>query len=437
MFDIIVACCKNGGIGFNGFLPWKIPEEMKIFKEKIKDSILIVGRKTFEKIPKLNNEVIIVSKNNMSFEKALEKARYESKEIKKIFVIGGGEIYKEAFKHPLLDKIHISILESEFICDTFINFKKEDWVMLSSEKYNTVTPQAFTHYVFERSEESEYLSLLKKVYEKELRNSRNSLVKSCFFNTLQFDLTKGFPLLTTKKMFFKGIVEELLFFLRGDTDTSILEKKGINIWKGNTDRKFLDSIGKTERKEGVMGPMYGYQWRFFGTEYNEETTRPKGVGIDQLEYVIDLIKNDPCSRRIIMTDFNPLQASEGVLYPCHSLIVQFYVEDGFLDMSCYNRSQDLFHGVPFNIASSALLLSIIANITDLKPRFFNMVLGDTHIYKDHFSQVETQLKREMFKFPKLNICKKINLETIPFLCLEDFSLINYVSGDLIKASMVA
>lgn len=289
--------------------------------------------------------------------------------------------------------------------------------------------------------DSQYLNILKKVLDNgEEKIGRNGLTKSLFSESLTFDLRDGFPLLTTKKMFIRGIIEELLFFLRGDTDSSILEEKKINIWKGNTNRKFLDSIGKNKRKTGVLGPMYGYQWRNFNAPYNEETHSAvdKNLGIDQLSNLIDKIKKDPSSRRLVITDFNPSQADEGVLYPCHSLILQFYVSGNYIDMFCYNRSSDLFHGLPFNIASSSLLLMIIAKVTNLVPRKFNLTLGDCHIYESHYDSVKTQLNRIPYNFPQININKELKtISDIEKLEFTDFSIENYKYHPSIKVDMVS
>jgi thymidylate synthase len=288
-------------------------------------------------------------------------------------------------------------------------------------------------------DEYKYLGLLKDVYDNGcIRKGRNGNTKSLFGKTIEFDLTRGYPLLTTKKMFFRGVVEELLFFIRGDTDSKLLTDKNIKIWNGNTNREFLDSIGKPNRRDGVMGPMYGYQWRNYNSDYDEEKAKPKEKGMDQLSIVIDQIMNDPQSRRILLTDFNPLQARDGVLYPCHSIIIQFYVIDGFLDIFCYNRSSDIFHGLPFNIASTALFHILIAKITGLTARKFVLSLGDVHIYESHYDVVLEQLKRTPYQFTTLKIDKSLNtLEDIEMLEFKDFSILDYKSHPTIKAKMVS
>lgn len=294
--------------------------------------------------------------------------------------------------------------------------------------------------------ETQYLNLLDKILKYgDFRKTRNSNTYSLFSETLKVDLRDGFPLLTTKKMFIRGIIEELLFFLKGETDSKILEEKNVNIWKGNTSREFLDSLDMKYRKEGIMGPMYGYQWRYFNSEYNEKNGNPLEYSnhIDQLEDVINLIKNDPFSRRILLTSYNPSQSKQGVLYPCHSIVCQFYCDsNNNLDMNCYNRSQDIFHGVPFNIASSALLLMIIASITGKIPRYLNIIMGDVHIYDLHVESVKLQIQRTPYKLPKLvindNKIKLIsnNLKELDKLNFEDFKLYDYNYHPAIKVDMV-
>lgn len=298
--------------------------------------------------------------------------------------------------------------------------------------------------------ETGYLALVENILKTgQIRPTRNSTVLSVFSpDKLSFDLRDGFPLLTTKKMFFRGIVEELLFFLRGETDSKILEKKGVNIWRDNTTREFLDKIGFTDRPEGDMGPMYGYQWRFFGSEYHSQKPPQQSEqnpsqnpnwnsGIDQLQYVIDLIKSDPTSRRILMTAYNPNQAKEGVLYPCHSIVIQFYVDGNYLDLHCYNRSQDIGLGVPFNIASTALLLAVVAKITDKIPRFMHITMGDAHIYSEHVPFLTEQLTRKPYQLPNMTINRDIlSIEDINTLKYEDFSLTDYKSHSAIFMPMI-
>ena len=455
MFDVILAMTKEKGIGFEGGLPWHCREELGIFKKKTKGGFLIVGRKTAESLPNLpGRSVIVLSSNINQYEVgenikckvesifeclpyALTIFNYNGHNDGKIFIAGGATVYNEAFENwrHYIGKVHLSVMKGEYTCDTFVNFNYMDWTVESKQEYDE-----FTHYVLTPSisEEKNYLELLGNVFKNGwIKNGRNGNTKSMFGKTMTFDLTNGFPLLTTKKMFFRGVVEELLFFIRGDTDSSLLSDKKIKIWDGNTNREFLDSIGKNKRRKGVMGPMYGYQWRNYNAPYDEEKAGPSEKGMDQLKIIIDQIKHDPHSRRILLTDFNPLQAHEGVLHPCHSIIIQFYVSEGFLDIFCFNRSSDLFHGLPFNIASTALFHTLISQITGLTARKFVLSLGDAHIYESHYDVVEKQLHRIPLKFPTLKINKELkSIEDIEKLEYKDIKVTDYSSYPTLKADMV-
>jgi len=233
-------------------------------------------------------------------------------------------------------------------------------------------------------------------------------------------------------MFFKGIIHELLFFIRGSTNSKELEANGVNIWKGNTSRQFLDSNGFNNYEDGEMGPMYGFQWRRFDGK------------IDQLKNVLDELENNPNSRRLLMTTFNPLQVNQGVLYPCHSLILQFYVEehnnDLFISIHMYQRSGDVYLGIPWNIASTSLLLCIICDYLTGKggckylPKDVIISFGDVHLYEQHRVQAIEQLKRSPLALCNLKILNShINIDEYMF---EDFVLENYVSYPPIKADMV-
>lgn len=455
MFDVILAMTKNNGIGFKGKLPWHCKEELAIFKKKTLGKIVIVGFNTALTLPHLKQRTLVVlSKKDSNIVQDQMKIPYDSlfhsldealinvykHNSNNIIVIGGAQIYNHIFKDwkDHINEVHLSIMNDEYKCDTFVNFNPIDWTIKTKEKHDK-----FTHYVLssDSSDEKEYLSVLHDVFQNGwLKEGRNGNTKSVFGKTMTFDLTKGFPLLTTKKMFFRGVVEELLFFIRGHTDSQLLEDKKINIWKGNTNRNFLDSIGKNKRRKGIMGPMYGYQWRYYNAPYDEENASPNNSnqGMDQLEHVINQIKNDPHSRRILLTDFNPLQAQDGVLYPCHSIIIQFYVSVGYLDIFCYNRSQDLFLGTPFNIASTALLLTLIANITNLTPRKMTISMGDCHIYEEHFDAVQENLTRIPHEFPELTIIKDLKtLKDIENLKFEDITISNYSYYPSIKAPMIS
>jgi thymidylate synthase len=459
MFDLIVACTKEGGIGINGRMAWYCREDLILFRKKTMNNILILGRKTAQNLPRLNGRTIFCLTRDLNLDtscfqnkciivSSLSEAIYKAKHLyndKKIFVAGGGEIYQQCLQPDLiteLGEMHLSLFQQLYPCDTFIPLYFRDWIIKEKNDYST-----FSHYVlrYNNNGEKQYLTLLAQVLHTGIsRIGRNGETKSVFKRDLSFDLRQGFPLLTSKKMFWRGVVEECLFFLRGDTDSKKLSSSGVHIWDSNTKREFLDQLGLDSRPEGIMGPMYGYQWRNFNASYDEKTGKPLEKGIDQLALILNTISKDKNSRRIIMTSFNPIQVSMGVLYPCHSLIIQFYIcpkengENGEnIDMFCYNRSQDLFHGTPFNIASSALLLTIVAKISGLTPRYLHLTMGDTHIYQSHYKIVEQQLIRFRYEFPSLIINKNLsNLFDVENLSFQDFILNDYKFEPSIKARMV-
>lgn len=292
----------------------------------------------------------------------------------------------------------------------------------------------------EEMDEREYLNLLKEIiYMGDYRVTRNAKTFSLFGRTLKFDLKDKYPLLTTKRTFFRGVIEELIFFMKGNTNTKLLEEKGVNIWKGNTCKEFLDKMN-LPYKEGDMGPMYGFNWNHFGADYMGSDQEYGGY--NQIEKVIELIRTDPHSRRILFTTFNPVEADKGVLYPCHGLISQIYVieKEGikYLSLNTYQRSADAFLGLPFNIASYSALVYLFCKMLgpEYKPGELVINLGDLHIYENHLDQCIEQISREGYQFPKLNI-KEFDGFDFNHLEYEHFELIGYKCHNTIKAEMVS
>ena len=283
--------------------------------------------------------------------------------------------------------------------------------------------------------EYQYINLIKHILENGISKDDRTGVGtlSVFSYNMKFDLRESFPLLTTKKVYWKGVVEELLWFISGSTNANILKEKGIRIWDGNTSREFLDSRGLTHYSEGDIGPGYGFQWRHYGAEYTNMYADYTGKGIDQLQDVIHKIKNTPNDRRIIMTAWNPSDLDKMALPPCH-MFVQFWVntEKKELHSQMYQRSCDVGLGVPFNIASYALLTCIIAKICGLTAGDFHYCMGDTHIYKNHIEAMKLQVERVPYDFPKINIKNIVDIDKIVF---EDIELIDYKSHNNIKMDM--
>lgn len=444
MAELIVAIDQKYGIGYYGILPWKCKEEMNLFKTITMGKTLVMGRNTYNSIPggTLGGRSIAVVTKYTEYSSTctrLSKVTDVTTVIPEwktnVIFAGGPGIYESAVRNGLVQTVHLSVMNVTYACDTFFDKNLlNNFVVIFKQEYTD-----FTYYklVLTNNGERQYLDLIDKVVSTgEHRIGRNGGTRSIFKADMTWDLRNGFPLLTTKRMFIKGIIEELLFFLRGDTDTTKLEKLGVNIWKGNTSREFLDSLSMTTRRSGLMGPMYGYQFRFFGAEYDEDNACPIGTGVDQLKYVVNNIRTNPTSRRILMTSFNPAQVDQGVLYPCHSLLLQFYVSDEYLDMLCVNRSQDLFLGVPFNIASSSLMLMIVAKITGKVPRYFHMTMGDVHIYDNHVEQALEQLGRIPYQLPTIKLPDISSIDDLNKLTSADFLVENYSYHPSIKADMV-
>uniref|UniRef100_A0AAG5DT16 Thymidylate synthase n=1 Tax=Anopheles atroparvus TaxID=41427 RepID=A0AAG5DT16_ANOAO len=289
--------------------------------------------------------------------------------------------------------------------------------------------------VEENSEEQSYLQLIQDILSKgNKRLDRTGVgTLSIFGAQMRFSLREGvLPLLTTKKVFFRGVAEELLWFIKGSTNAKELQAKGIHIWDGNSTREFLDSCGFVDREEGDLGPVYGFQWRHFGAKYGTCHDDYKGKGKDQLAEVIDKIKNNPYDRRIIMSAWNPSDIPNMALPPCHCL-AQFFVADGELSCQMYQRSADVGLGVPFNIASYSLLTHMIAHVTGLKAGEFIHTTGDTHIYLNHVDALREQLKRKPTKFPTLAFKRKV--DSIDDFCFDDFEIKNYNPQSTIKMQM--
>jgi len=282
--------------------------------------------------------------------------------------------------------------------------------------------------------------ILKNGVEKSDRTGTGT--KSIFGTSLKFDLTKSFPILTTKKVFWKGVVEELLWMIRGDTNSKNLEEEGVNIWKGNTSREFLDKKG-LNYPEGEIGPGYGWQWRSWGKYYNPSENENDicinrvvdNIGVDQLQQVVDQLKSNPNDRRMIVSAWHTSQLDMMALPPCH-LLQQYYVENNKLHLSWYQRSNDFFLGSAFNISSYALLTCLIAKIVGMEPGSITYFAADTHLYLNHLDQAKEQISRTPYPFPQLNIKKDIkSLKDVENLSFEDSELIDYKSHPTIKAPM--
>ena len=260
---------------------------------------------------------------------------------------------------------------------------------------------------------------------------------SKFGTQMRFSLRNGtLPLLTTKRTFWRGVAEELLWFIQGNTNGNDLSRKGIHIWDGNGSREFLDQRGLSHRDVGDLGPVYGFQWRHFGATYVDMHTDYTGQGVDQLADCIWKIKHTPEDRRIIMSAWNPADLDQMALPPCH-MFCQFYVANGELSCQMYQRSADMGLGVPFNIASYSLLTHLMAHVCGLEAGDFIHTLGDAHVYLNHVDALQEQLQRAPRAFPKLEILNSKGgaARSIDDFVFEDFKIVGYKPHGSIQMKM--
>uniref|UniRef100_A0A6C0BSR8 thymidylate synthase n=1 Tax=viral metagenome TaxID=1070528 RepID=A0A6C0BSR8_9ZZZZ len=489
-FNIVVSVNQNNIIGVNNDLLISSKDDLHNFYLITTNQYpegplnkVIMGYNTWLSLPdnvkplkkRMN---IVISKNNKDKIKQTETLKVfenlyhcykwcEENNSGRNFIIGGGQLFEESLKSEF---ININIIYLTRFYDgyryQFLDKKRDNVKFLptnildytetiSSKVYNLdcnvytkernyKTEKLETHFIIYQNklnvnnEEKQYLDILLKILKQgTLTETRNGNTLSLFGEKMVFDMSKGFPLLTTKKMGYKTILRELLWFISGSTSNQKLKDKNVHIWDLNSTREFLDSRG-LDYEEGDLGPVYGFQWRHSGAEYKDCNTNYKGQGVDQLQNIIDLIKNEPNSRRIIMNAWNPYDLDKMALPPCH-VMCQFHVNttDKTLDCQLYQRSGDMFLGVPFNIASYSFLLHIIAGITGYKPGKLIHILGDCHIYSEHISSVNEQLGRVPINFPKLKINENIFNKKIDDITEDIFQITNYKSYDKISAPMIA
>lgn len=449
MYNIILATNENG--------IYDLPEtvysrEDRTYFKKVttqgEKNCIIMGRKTWESLnikplPKRINIILSSSQldndnESVKVMNSLQQAfRYVQKEkYDNVFVIGGGNVWKECMEKYafLLNEVH----------HTLYYYRNETEGQVFSINEYPFLVRKYTHYhplitigVYENNykvctDETQYLNLLKQVLDQgERREDRTGVgVLSVFTLTpIRYDLThQKVPVFTTKKVVWDKGIQELLWYISGGTSSKQLEAVGVNYWRGNSTREFLDARGLTEYEEGELGPVYGYQWRHWGGDYNN-----KEGGVDQLQSLIDEIKTNPTSRRLILNAWNVSDLNKMALPPCH-LMCQFYVSQGkYLDCTLYQRSGDLFLGVPLNVLCYSLLTHLIAKVCGLEARSFTHVIGDAHVYLNHLDAVKEQLSRNAYPFPTVSFSREItDIDDVQF---DDFVIDEYWCHPFIKAPM--
>ena len=480
MNNLIVAIDENYGIGKENSIPWNLPGDLKHFRDittSKKRNVVIMGRKTWESIPvkfrplKDRINIVITSQktdftvyqNTFSFPSLKVAIQYVQDNYYKLklqdtYIIGGEMIYKDIFQVVHINNIYLTRVYGKFDCEKTFMDKKSFYEKIKEYCLCSVSPfqhendlyYRFFHYTYDGGnlikeryyfEEKQYLNILNKIItggiERDDRTGTGTL--ATFGERQEYDLTDTFPLLTTKRIFTRAVFEELMMYLRGHTDNKILTDKNIHIWDGNTNRKFLDSRGLTEYPEGDMGETYGFNFRHFGGEYKDcHTPYEKGNGFDQVENAIHLIKNDPCSRRIIISLWNPNTNHKAALPSCLCWY-QFFVDTkrDRLNLQIYIRSSDFFLANNWNVCTGAFLVNMICNLegVNLTPGKIICITGDTHVYKNHIEQAHQNLERSPRPFPKLVIKEK--KKTIEEFQWEDMCLVGYDPLPNIKAEMSA
>jgi dihydrofolate reductase/thymidylate synthase len=463
-------------IGRNNKLLFKLKEDLRFFKNittdslsqdsKLSKNIVLMGRKTWDSIPikhkPLNNRINFVLTNDKNLINKtpipqnlncgvfyLNRTQFDKiyKEFNpNVFVIGGGYIYNLFLQEYHIDRIYLTHIQSTIKVEpnVFMNNPDSRFKLISySEKYHEpeVSYRILTYrHTTTISDEYKYLDLAKHILEngKSREDRTGTGTISIFGSQLRFDISNGnLPLLTTKQIPLKSIIEELLFFCRGETDSKILNKRGVKIWNSNTTREFLDQHGLHHYPEGYMGPMYGWSWRHFGAKYSPN--RSCVGGFDQLSHVEHLLKTDPFSRRIYISNLNPAESSKMCLDMCHTYI-QFYVEEinGIKYLSGYftMRSSDYFlASCSFNLISYNLLINILALRCNMKPKEIVYNAVDCHIYKNHIDQVKLQLTRTPRPFPHIKLDESLKIKDWSEMAYNDFELIGYMPYEKISAPM--
>ena len=483
-YHIVASVTRDFAIGVQGELVYRCPEDLKrffrittaVYPEGPRN-MLIMGHTTWMSIPEAvrpfrKRHSIVITQNHLvaeqdgltsvfSLREAFEYCR--AHETGRVFVIGGGKVFDECwtqyphrcrsfylthFADPgVPSSVAFSYFPKEFLKDavesyrsssvfspceiaSVLDTRSEPEITFVSQRLIVHQPRSSVN-----RGESEYLKALASVFEDgETIESRNATVRSIFGVRMTFDLQEGFPLLTTKQMGYKTILRELLWFIKGSTDNRELQTQKVHIWDQNASREFLDSR-ELPYEEGDLGPIYGFQWRHAGATYTDCHADYHGQGHDQLQTVIDQLKTDPHSRRIVMSSWNPKDLDAMALPPCH-VLCQFYVRStDTLDCQMYQRSGDMFLGVPFNIASYAFLTHIVAKLTGYKPGKLIHVIGDAHLYDTHLEAAQTQLQRIPVDFPSLTLSDE--LTDIDQLHEGMVQLHGYQSYPKLQAPMVA
>jgi len=477
MYNLIACVNKHGLLGQENDLYATSSMDLHYFSQVTKghslpkQNIIVMGYNTWISLPHKplkDRYNIILTRDSYkrvseahcmnSLEQVFSFTEDNQDTFGEVFIIGGASLYEQCLlQYPdKLDKMYVTEIDDEWQGNddskyfhygsmlSRMSIIKERTELTDTRIYDPIDNKYvikscnLRFIVYQRKDminhdEYQYLHLMNDIMNEGLSvEGRNGQVKSSFGSKMVFDLS-SFPLLTTKKIGPKTILRELLWFIKGSTDNQELKDKNVSIWNGNASKEFLESRD-LPYEEGDLGPIYGFQWRHCGATYKDCKTDYSGKGFDQLKCLIQEIKENPSSRRLILSAWNVADLDKMALPPCH-ILSQFYVnqKEGLLSCQLYQRSGDMFLGIPFNIASYAFLTYILCKLTGYKPGSLIHILGDAHIYEEHYHGVIEQLKRVPKQFPTLTISDElIDIDNIN----EDmFSLKNYQCYSSIKAPM--
>lgn len=453
--EMICATDQNYLLGTDGIIPWKCADDMKHFRTFTFGHICIMGRKTWESLPSHNlvgRELFILSRseqpedlqdNQFWFDslKSLQKALLKRNDKRKI-VIGGAQIYQQIADSPLFKLVALSYTQINLQAvrnTSSVYFNPKIMTSLRTIKIFHCNSKSPAYSIRQLAlsetnlEEMQYHQICKDV----MNNGQvvePTAERTCtgtlsqFGKQMTFDLSSGkIPVLTTKRVYWKGVVAELLWFLSGSTDSDVLSKQKVRIWEANTTKEFLTARG-LDYQVGDIGPGYSFQWRHAGADYKGKLADYTGQGTDQISNLISCIKTNPHSRRMLVDAWSVPDLPRMALPPCHMFFQAYVREDTLgkhLSLQMYQRSADLFLGVPFNISSYALLLLILCQLTGCKPDKLTMVFGDVHVYRTHLEQVKLQLQRTPLDFPTIDLPSFATLDELLKLSPADFKLQGY------------
>lgn len=458
MFSAIVAVDAVNGIGKDGRIPWRVKADLQEFKRITNGNVIIMGRKTYQSIGwALPNRVNIIisktipkleSKDNaevLIFADLQECVKHCYKQYlpnKKCFVIGGGKIYKWFYQQGLIYEEYITVLpDANYECDTYFtnatHYTYDRQTLIKKFDVQLTEPNAELYYnTYQNQYELAMLNVMKTII-----NSGNQRLDrtgvgtySIFGQRLEFPLHDNtFPLMTTRKLPLRWIFEELMLYIRGQTNSKILEEKGIDIWKANTTTEFLNKAGIHDLPEGDMGESYGFLFRHFGAEYINCNADYTNKGFDQLTYVINELKTNKASRRAIISLWKP--GSKAALPPCLEQYIFDVSSDNELSCMMVQRSSDFFIAGGWNVATGALLTILIAAACSLRPHKLIWCIANVHIYNNLIDQTKEQIQRQPYLYPKLYLNRiKDNINEYQW---EDITLTGYIAHPAIKGVMNA